>query len=88
MSDAKALEEIHRLAALPGRIRYRGHALDRMDERGATREDVRNALRSSTDATWQPDRGTWKVTGGVDLDGDDLVCAVDIEDDVIVVTIF
>jgi hypothetical protein len=88
VTDAEALAEIHRLAALPGRVVFRNHALDRMDERGATRGDVKNALRSSRGSEWQPDHQTWKVTGGTDLDGDDLTCAVDIEDDIIVVTIF
>lgn len=88
MSDAKALAEIKRLASLIGRIQFRWHAIERMDERGATKDDVKHALLSASAATWQPDHQTWKVTGGVDRDGDDLVCAVDIEADVIVVTIF
>ena len=88
MSDATALAEIHRLAALPNRIRYRRHAYQRMAERGASRDDVQNALLTATDATWQAQHQTFLVSGGLDLRGDDLVCAVDLEDDVIVVTIF
>lgn len=88
MSDAKILAEIQRLAALPDRIRFRQHALQRMDERNADKHDVRNALLTANDAAWQSQHQTWRVTGGVDLHGDDLVCAVDVEDDVIVVTIF
>lgn len=88
MSDAKTLAEIQRLAALPDRIRYRRHARQRMVERGTSKYDVKNALLTANDAAWQAQHQTWRITGGVDLNGDDLVCAVDLEDDVIVVTIF
>lgn len=87
MSNAAALAEIKRLAGL-GRIHYTGHALDRMDERGATRGDVRSALLSATSAAWQPDRSTWRVDGGADRDGDALTVIVNLEADVIVVTVF
>jgi hypothetical protein len=50
-----------------------------MDERGATARDVQKALVTATDAEWQPDRQNYRVTGGVDLDGDSLSVAVDIE---------
>lgn len=59
-----------------------------MDERGAVADDVVNALVTATSAVWQPDRSTWKVSGGSDLDRDDLTVAVDIQADVVVVTIF
>jgi len=45
-------------------------------------------LLSATSASWQHDRETWRVDGGVDGDGDDLTVIVDLEADVIVVTIF
>lgn len=86
MSDAKALAEIQRLARV-NRIVYTGHALLRMDSRGASRDDVRSALITATSAR-QQERGTWRVEGGRDLDGDVLTAIVDIEADVIVVTLF
>lgn len=86
VNGARALAEIQRLASL-SRIVYTGHALLRMDHRGASRGDVRSALITATSARWQ-ERGNWRVEGGRDLDGDDLTAIVDIEADVIVVTLF
>ena len=86
MSDAKALEEIKQLAARNS-IVYTSHARKRMQQRGADRNDVKNALISATSATWQDDHDTWRVAGGSDLDGDDLTVYVDIQADVVVVTI-
>ena len=59
-----------------------------MADRGAMPEDVRNALVTATAATWQADRGNWRVSGGADCAGDELTAIVDIEADLIVVTIF
>jgi hypothetical protein len=87
VSDASALTEIKRLAGL-NRIVYSSHARDRMFERGATARDVRAALLSATVARWQADRRNFKVDGGVDCDGDEMTVIVDIQADVIVVTIF
>jgi hypothetical protein len=85
VNDTKALAEIQRLAGLD-RIRFTRHAADRMDQRGAKRGDVRAALVSAT-AAFAQDRG-WRVEGGVDREGDDLTVIVDIEADVIVITLF
>ncbi|HWO22455.1 MAG TPA: DUF4258 domain-containing protein [Kofleriaceae bacterium] len=87
MNATEALAEIQLLA---GRrwIRYTGHAFTRMDKRGASRDDVRNALLTATSARWQADEGTWKVDGGHDREGDELTVAVSIEADVVVVTLF
>ena len=52
VNDAAALVEIQRLAQL-NRIRVTRHAAERMDQRGAKREDVRAALVSSTFAIAQ-----------------------------------
>lgn len=86
VNDTKALAEIQRLASR-NRIVYTGHALTRMDDRRASRDDVRSALITATSARRQ-ERGTWRVEGGRDLDGDGLTAVVDIEADVIVVTVF
>jgi hypothetical protein len=49
-------------------------------------EDRRSA-RSAPPAS-SLDRGGWRVEGGRDRDGDDLTVIVDIEADVIVITLF
>lgn len=87
VNDAKALAEIQRLARL-GRIVYTPHARRRMKERGATELDVRHALRIATAARYQADRRNWRVEGGVDTEGDELMLICDLEADVIVVTLF
>lgn len=86
MSNA-VLDEIKRLAARNS-IVFPTHALKCMRERGADRHDVKNALLTATSATWQDDHQSWKDSGGVDLDGDDLRVAVDVEANVVVITIF
>jgi hypothetical protein len=86
VGDARALDEIKKLAAR-NYIRFTSHAIARMRQRGANRADVKNALLSASDATWQTDHQSWHVTGGVDLDGDELSLAVDIEADVVVITV-
>jgi hypothetical protein len=55
VNDTKALAEIQRLARL-NRIVYTGHAITRMDDRGASRDDVRSALITATSAR-QQERG-------------------------------
>ena len=86
-NDAKALAEIKRLAR-SNRIRITSHARRRMDERGATERDIRKALLTATAAVHQDDRRNWRVDGGMDIDGDDLMLICDIEANVIVVTLF
>jgi len=52
-----------------------------MRERGALAEDVTNAAWTATTATLQEDKGTWRVEGGTDLDGDPLCLVVAPRDD-------
>jgi hypothetical protein len=85
--DLAVLAEVQRLARLD-RIVVTGHARKRMADRGAVKEDLRNALLTATAAIRQPDRGNWRIEGGADHDGDDLTVIVDLEADVIVVTLF
>jgi hypothetical protein len=59
-----------------------------MSTRGAKAADVRNALVSAAVARWQSDRGTWRVEGGVDTEGDELTVIAVLQTDVVVVTIF
>jgi isoaspartyl peptidase/L-asparaginase-like protein (Ntn-hydrolase superfamily) len=68
VGDVQALAEIKRLVQL-ARVLYTQHARVRMTERGARRRDVENALLEATTATRQHDRDSWRVEGGLDLDG-------------------
>jgi hypothetical protein len=46
--------------------------------------DFQSALMTAVEATWQEEHGTWKLTGGVDRDGEPLtvpiVVLIDTED--------
>jgi hypothetical protein len=81
------LAECH-LAGTSGRFIFGHHALDRMKERNATRGDVRSALASANLATFQPDNGRWKITGGTDRSGDALDMAIVFENGLVVITVF
>jgi len=70
-----------RAHALQGRLILSHHARLRMRERGALAEDVTNAAWTETAATFQEDHRTWRVDGGVDLDGDALCLVVAPRDD-------
>lgn len=59
-----------------------------MIQRTASRRDVEHALLGGHHALYQEDRATWCVRGGVDLDGDELTVIVDLQADVVVVTLF
>ena len=86
MDEATALREIQGYAAA-GRIAYSRHADARMQERGVSRHDCRRALATATRAASQANE-TWRVTGGRDVDGDDLTVVVAIEGGVLVVTVY
>lgn len=49
---------------------------------------ISRALQTSKDATHQPDLDRWKLTGGVDVDGDELILVVKFDNGVLVVTLF
>jgi hypothetical protein len=90
VASGGTLHEIKRLAGL-GRIRLSWHAqVERMPERGVALADIQSALVTATAANWQADHGTFKVTGGVDTDSDELAvcCTVDPDVEVFVTTIF
>jgi hypothetical protein len=60
-----------------------------MQERNVQVADVYRSLETAKAAHWQDDHRTWKLVGGLDIDGDELVLAVAIRDhDVKVVTVF
>jgi hypothetical protein len=81
------LAECH-LAGTSGRFIFGSHALDRMKERNVSRGDVRSALMFATLATFQPDNGRWKITGGADRSGEALDLAVVFENGIVVITVF
>ncbi|HSM91530.1 MAG TPA: DUF4258 domain-containing protein [Anaeromyxobacteraceae bacterium] len=85
MDAATALADIRGYAAA-GRIRILRHAWQRMGERGAQYEDVRQALSGARKCR-AADQDRWKVSGD-DLDGDELTLVVAIEAGVVVVTVY
>jgi hypothetical protein len=64
------------------------HARDRQALRSVQVADIAAALATATSATFQSDRDTWRIDGGLDLDGDELTVIVAFEDGVVVVTVF
>ena len=82
---AKALEDIYGLAKA-GRVDILPHAWKRMRERGADVNDVLLVL-TAKDCAEDKEPDKWLVTGH-DLDGDKLSLVVEIEGDVVVVTLF
>lgn len=74
-----------------GRVRTIGHSRKKQgapwqDAGGRNIQwiDLREALLTAANASWQEEKGTWKLTGGRDIDGDPLtvavVVALDMED--------
>jgi hypothetical protein len=57
------------------------HERDLSRAGGIRARDVDEAVRTAMTAIWQADRGTWKLIGGTDLDGDPLTVVVAIDDD-------
>ncbi len=84
--EARALSDVQGLASA-GRIVIGRHAVQRMGERGATFDDVKEALVTATGCQAQP-ASRWRLEGGRDCDGDELTLIVTIELAVVVVTLF
>lgn|GEM_PF-1808894 len=61
------------------------HATRRMQERNVTRDDIRHALRTATEATYG-DR-CWRLDGGRDLGGEDLTVVLTLSGGAVVVTV-
>lgn len=83
--ERRALHAVRGYAGA-NRIILSRHADRRMDQRGASYQDVRHALMNARACRDQGD-GTWRVDGP-DLDGDDLTLVVALRDGVLVVTLF
>ena len=89
--DADEALEFAKGAARVRQLRIVGkHVTDRMNERQVGREDIVEAVRTATTARASPDGpGRWIISGGVDLDRDDLSVVVKIDGNCVwVVTIF
>lgn len=87
MSGDEALDIIKR-AAYSHRLDFNWpHAHERMQERGASVEDVENACWTTTVVTRQPN-GRWKCQGGVDLDDDEMTVIVVLNGAVLVWTLY
>jgi len=88
MTDAEALAEIQRRSA-EGRISESTHARRRMNERGALLRDVRAAIASAKTCACVELDEKWKLSGGVDTDGAELVVVAALTTDgTLIVTIF
>lgn len=64
-----------------GRIRRINHAVRKQEPsthggRSIKWVDFQSVLMSATGAIWQENHGTWKLTGGLDCDGEPLTVAV------------
>ena len=84
---------IARDAAAADRLRFTGHATERMQERLATKDDVRQALQTADVAVPSEDGpNRWLLCGGSDIDGCELRAVVAIHEGgsvtVTVVTVF
>ena len=86
--DEKSILKLCSGAANRGRLRLTNHAIERMEERNATIDDIESAVSSATSATHDTERGTWKLTGGSDVDGDTLTVCVAVNGEILVVSIF
>ncbi len=84
------------LAHVAGAARVRqvivvDHAWERMKQRRLVLNDLFSALKTATDATFDPTRGyqgRWLISNGTALDGDPLDVAVELDDGVVVVTVW
>jgi len=79
MTAEEALRDVKR-AASAGQVMLTAHARERMRDRSATARDVERAIRTSTTAVKRSlAEEKWRLSGGVDLDGDalDVVVACD-----------
>jgi hypothetical protein len=89
LTPLEALKEAKN-AARAGMLKFSEihYERERKDERKIYRPDVAHAVRSATHALWQPDHGTWKLTGGTNRQGEPIVVCVGIAWVVTVVTVW
>lgn len=87
MNSSDALREAAR-AAFANQFEVSKHGLERMAERGATREDICRAMRSATLAVEQEHQRKWRLEGGQDLEGEALIVVIVFVGAGIVVSLF
>jgi hypothetical protein len=76
-------------AARLRRVQLTLHSRQRVSERGVFPEDLESAIKTAKSAQWDTEHNNWKLSGGVDLDGDALEIALDINGTTVkVVTVF
>lgn len=71
-------------------VRYLGHAMRRMAERGVTQMDVESALESGavTDTRWDGRHGEWRYRlAGTDVEGGDLAVVFTFEGETLLIII-
>ncbi len=85
--DANEALATVRAAGTQNTLRLSFHVMYEHPERGISARDLHAAAASASSAQLQENR-KWKISGGVDLDGDDLTLICVLVDDVFVVTAF
>lgn len=85
--DPQAALRLVQALGARGRILYYRHALERMAGRRVRRGDVRRAIESATECTFDRRNHSWRVRG-LDLDGAALVVACRIDGLLVVKTVF
>lgn len=77
-TPAEVLAYVKEMLRVPGGYTYSQHAIhERMQERNVRVGDLKHAIRTATQAEQQPN-GTWRLKGGTDTDGVELVPVVDV----------
>lgn len=88
IGESEALE-VARAAARYGQFTFVGHAMRRMEERQVRAHDVREAILTAKSVVWREDDGTWRLSGGHDIEGAELDVAVAIKGNTVrVITVF
>ena len=87
MTGGEVLKRVYQ-DARRNQFDIRPHAWLRMNQRGIVVADLRAAMMSAKSADWNAEEETWRLTGGTDLDGSELVVCVAVEWTVAVVTVF
>ena len=80
MEPADALALAKQLA-IGGRVTWSKHGTGRGVERHANALDVANAIWTATTAVYRAEDDSWRLAGGVDLDGDSLDVVLAFKDD-------
>ena len=89
INEAQRVLRIVQASAANGTLAVTRHAREQQNARNVRSRDIAHAIKGAQEATYQPDRGTWLIKGGVDVDGEPLVVVVDVKTTPIcIVTVF